>query len=244
MDTVAATVCNADVSNVNELQLFLETWDKNYNKKINQIDLFKQELTNSWNNEQKQIFVKLLYHQRAHFGQVLWNLGNFAPNYTARELILENIRDEFGKHGISHEKLYLDFAKQMGVDLTYELIEEKFYPSFLREYNNGHLRWLLEHDWDHNLSAFAALERLDNVDYVNLLNVAKTLGATKRDLVFFNVHIHVTHFDNIEKSSFGDLWKEKPDIVKNCFNFIGNYQIDIWKKISDAVFLQQNKIFA
>jgi hypothetical protein len=238
MDALVKAVSAIEID-VAKLHQFLTSWDQAYQEKLNGIDLFKRELTSEWSKTQKQFFAKVLYHQRGHFSDVLWYMGNFAPNAKAKEMVLENIRDEFGKQGMSHESLYFDFAKSLGVDLTYELIEEKMYLPFLREYNQGHLRWLRENDWDHRLAAFAALERLDNLDYVNLRNVAISLGASKRDLVFFNVHIHVTHYDAVE-SIFSELWSTKPDVVMSAFNFIGDYQVNIWKRISDVVFEYEN----
>jgi len=217
------------------LQDFLRGWDNQYKMGMAEIDLFKEEKTQQWSEEQKKLFVQLLYHQRAHFDDVLWLMGNFAPNAEAKEVILNNIRDELGMNGLSHEKLYLEFARSLGVDLTYELIEEKYYYSFLREYNHGHLRWLRDHDWDHRLAAFTAIERLDNLDYLGLRDVAVSIGAVGKALTFFNVHIHVKHYEAAEKF-FIILWKSKSDVVKSVFQFIGSYQLEIWRKISDAVF--------
>src|SRR5579872_3617609 len=141
-------VNNIAKSDLDELHLFLEDWDKRYFEEIKKIPLFDKNLTRKWNKEQKQLFVKLLYHQRAHFDDILWFMGNFAPDQESKQMIIDNISDEFGMKGVSHEKLYLDFAKSMDVDLTYELLDEKYYYSFLREYNQGHLRWLRDNDWD------------------------------------------------------------------------------------------------
>lgn len=214
---------------------FLEIWDKEYVSQTKKIALFDKNTTTKWSTHQREYFVKLLYHQRAHFGDVLWYMGNFAPDAMTKEMILDNMRDEFGKNGRSHEKLYLDFAKDMGVDLTYELLEEKFYLPFLREYNRGHLQWLREHSWPDRLAAFAALERLDNLDYTNLKNVVESFNLEKVDLLFFKVHIYVKHFEGAESCQLDNIWNQQPDMVKDVFNFIGKYQINIWKKISDTV---------
>ncbi len=222
-------------SDTASLRFFLEDWDLNYRDQMEKVDLFNQELINRWSIHQKQFFIKTLYHQRAHFGDVLWYMGNFAPDRKSKQIILNNIADEFGMNGMSHEMLYLEFSKAMGVDLTHELLDEKEYLPFLREYNQGHLRWLRTHDWNHRLTAFAALERLDNIDYVKLRDVAINIGAANKALVFFNVHIHVTHYEEVE-DSFSEVWKHDANVVKKAFNFIGNYQLDIWKRISDAVF--------
>ena len=230
---------NENVSEIEKLELvnlfFLE-WDQNYQDQAKQIALFNSNLTSQWNQEQRTYFVKLLYHQRAHFDDVLWYMGNFSPDAATKEMVLNNIRDEFGKNGRSHEKLYLDFAKNMGVDLTYELIEEKFYLPFLREYNHGHLRWLRDHNPFECLVAFAAIERLDNLDYTNLKTVVESFNLENVDLLFFKVHMYVKHFEEVEGAQFNVLWENNSEMVKRVFNFIGNYQLDIWKKISDVVF--------
>ena len=214
---------------------FLIVWDEEYKSQTEKIDLFKSELTSRWNDHQRKQFVRLLYHQRGHFDDILWLIGSFAPDANTKEMILNNIRDEFGQGGRSHEKLYLDFANSMGVDLAYELINEEFYLPFLKDYNQGCLRWMRGHDWNHKLTAFAALERLDNVDYSSLKKVVTSFGLEKIDLVFFDVHIHVQHFDRIDDGGFHGIWDSQPELVANVFNFIGNYQLDIWKKISEAI---------
>jgi Iron-containing redox enzyme len=237
-DEIIQTQAEISVLNDNTcaLKSFMEQWDDDYSERLNKIDLFKPFLTKNWNHEQKKLFVKLLYHQRGHFGNILWFMGNYAPDAKSKEIILDNIREEFGKHAPSHEKLYMDFAKSMGVDLTCEFLDEEFYQPFLKEYNHGHLRWLRDHAWDHRLAAFAALERLDNLDYVGLRNIATSLGAAKTDLVFFNVHIHVQHYDAVEKSLLKELWGREPVLVQEAFSFISHYQVDIWNKISNVIF--------
>lgn len=240
MDTLLDTSVEMDMqektlASVLELQKFLSGWDYQYQQKANQIDLFNQQLVSNWNSEQQQLFTKLLYHQRAHFDDILWFMGNFAPNREAKQIILNNTKDEYGMDGLSHERLYLEFAKMFGVDLTYELIDEKYYFPFLREYNYGHLKWLRDHDWNHRLAAFSAIERLDNLDYLNLRNVAVSMGANGKALTFFNVHIHVKHFEEAEPI-FANLWHSEANIIREVFKFIGDYQIDIWRKISDAIF--------
>lgn len=225
-----------EVETTNSLKEFLEEWDKNYKARASQIDLFKSELTSQWSMAQKQLFVTTLYHQRSHFDDVLWYLGNFAPSIKEKELVLSNFREEFGGRGKSHELLYQEFAKSMELDLIFELIDEKYYLPFLREYNYGHLNWLRKHDWTHNLALFAALERLDNIDYANLRRVAVSIDTQPRYLGFFDVHMHVTHYDEIEKSSFFELWLTESAIIKKVFAFVNDYQLAIWKRISDEVF--------
>lgn len=232
---------NRNISAFTDLDKFLKNWDKDYQKKISTINIFDNSLTKQWNNEQCQLFVKVLYHIRGHFDSFLWYMGNFAPDYKTKQMILRNVHDEFGMNGLSHEQLYFQFAQSFGVDLTYELLEETSYLSFAREYIKNQLLWLRNHDWDHRLAAFAAIERLDNVDYLNLRHIAESLGATGKALTFFNVHIKADHFECILVASFQELWKEKPLIAHKVFNFISEFQTAMWKNLSDAIFNYNNK---
>lgn len=218
------------------MKTFLEKWDTVYQAALRTILLFNSSETAKWSKEQQQLFIKLLYHQRGHFDDILWCVGNFAPDAQSKEMVVKNIREEFGGYAPSHEKLYLDFAKSHGVDLTYEMIDETMYLPFLRTFNKELLRWLRTHDWDHCITAFAAIERLDNLDYPALKGVAESIETHDKDMIFFNVHIHVTHYDIIEQSGFADLWKRRPEIVESVFQFIADYYLDTWRHISDYVF--------
>ncbi len=225
-----------------ELDSFLQEWNESYQEATLAIDLFKPELTSQWTLPLKQYFIKTLYHARGHFAELLWHMGSFAPNAETKEMILTNTRDGFGKHGLSHEQLYQFFAKGWGIDLSLELLDQKWYLSFMREYIEGQLRWLMTHDWDHRLAAFAAIERLDNVDYLNLYNVAVSMGTEKKHLTFFNVHINADHFDNIFLTAFNQLWFKSPEMVQEVFNFIKDFQLDMWKKLSDTVFSYKGEL--
>jgi pyrroloquinoline quinone (PQQ) biosynthesis protein C len=219
------------------MQEFLEKWDADYRAALKTILLFDPIQTAKWSQDQQQLFIKLFYHQRGHFDDVLWLMGNFAPDAESKHVILGNIQEEFGGKAPSHEQLYLDFAKSHGVDLTYELLEERWYLPFLHEFNQGLLRWLREQDWDRRIIAFAAIERLDNLDYPALKEVAVSFGTAQRFLVFFNVHMHVDHYSPLEKLRFEEIWQENQNAMLVGFNFIAEYYLAIWRRISDYVFL-------
>lgn len=80
-------------------------------KKKSTINIFNNSLTKQWNNEQCQLFVKVLYHIRGHFDSFLWYMGNFAPDYETKQMILRNVHDEFGMNGLSHVQLCFQFAQ-------------------------------------------------------------------------------------------------------------------------------------
>ncbi len=218
------------------MEAYLSDWDAEYKTEIKKIDLFDASKTSTWSFQQKQFFIKVFYHLRGHFADFLWYMGNFAPDASTKEMIIRNIRDEFNQNGLSHEQLYFIFAEAFDVDLSFELLDEGSYLPFARDYIQGQLRWLRSNDWDHRLAGFAAIERLDNVDYASFRDVAISMGAEKKALTFFNVHICADHFEGILASAFGELWQKDQLLVRNVFTFIKDFQIDMLNQLSNAVF--------
>lgn len=229
---------NVIFSEGNHLAIFLKNWDKNYLHKIKKIPLFDQNKTSHWSESQKTLFIKLFYHIRGHFHEFLWTMGNYAPNSIEKSVILKNISEEFGGNGYSHEQLYMAFAESMGVNLKQEILTEETNLPFIRDFNKGHINWLHHHDWESAMAIFSAYERLDNIDYVHLLSLAKSIShkTTKRvNLAFFNVHARAQHFletvDSIMKT-----WENNSFIIIQAFNFIGTHQLKMWKNLSKTIF--------
>lgn len=71
--------------------------------------------------------------------------------------------------------MYFDFAESVGANLNEEVMTEEHYLPKIKAFNKGHLKWLHEHSNDERLCAFAAYERLDNIDYINLHKLAEAL---------------------------------------------------------------------
>ena len=211
-------------------------WDAKYLASIKDIPLFDPNKIKLWNQKQREYFVKILYHARGHFHDVLWYMGNFAQDEESKQVILDNIADEFGKKGFSHEKLYLRFAEAVGVDLSREFIKQENYLPFLKEFNRGHLEWMSEHDWEECASFFAALERLDNVDYIYGKNIAESLGLTGKALTFFDVHIYADHFNPVCINNLISIWESVPQKVEDGFYFVRTHQAVMWEKLSHAIF--------
>ncbi|ELR97577.1 iron-containing redox enzyme family protein [Gloeocapsa sp. PCC 73106] len=218
-----------------ELENFLNEWDKTYLNSLKNIPIFNSKTTQNWTEDQQRLFIKLLYHVRSHFGEFLWHLGNFAPNVQMKEMILENIRDEWGKDGPSHEQIYLNLAHQMGVDLTYECVEQENYLPFLREYNQSQIRALIEHDWQHKLVGFAVGERLDKTDYECLRDIFRNFGLTETQLVFFNKHIASDHFEGAIAMALQEIWLSDSKLVINVFKKVGAFQTLMWQNLSQTV---------
>jgi hypothetical protein len=115
-----------------------------------------------------------------------------------------------------------------------EYLEESSYLDFAKEFNKGHIRWLSNHDADERFAAFAAYERLDNIDYNYLFELASNLGTSKKGLIFFKVHTVVTHFQSTEEKLL-KIWSNNPQKVENAFNFIASHQINMWYKLSELI---------
>ena len=219
-----------------ELFNFLESWDIEYGQKIKSLPLFDVNKTAQWSIQQKTHFVKVFYHCRGHFHELLWLLACYAPDKKFKTIVIDNILDELGTDGFSHEQLYSFSANAVGVDVKKEYVDHETYLPFCKEFNHGHLQWLNEHDWDGKISAFAALERLDNIDYVKGKELGESIGLKGKELTFFNVHIHVDHFGSVLKGSLLDIWERNSSAVKEAFSFILNHQTKMWHDLSDEIF--------
>jgi len=229
------TATDASHKLAGDLLAFLQSWDATMAAEAAKIPIFRPELVKSWSAAQRQTFVQLLYHQRAHFHDVLWLMASSAPDSESREVILANIHEEVGKFGRSHESLYQDFAQDHGIDLSVEFVEEEFYEPFLRDYNRGHLRWLVAAPWLKRLVGFAVIERLDNVDYKSLLETARAMGTSPEALKFFKVHVAVQHFDAVGLEKLSSIWEASRPMVQEVFAELGAYQLEIWRKLAARV---------
>lgn len=217
------------------LQTFLTQWDNEYRESVSSLPLFNTTPELDWSSEQKQFFCKIFYHARGHLSDFLWYMGNVAPNMKSKELVLYNYSEEFGGHSPSHEQLYFFFTKEMGVPSPNDVTDPKYYLPFLKEFNDEHVNWLKTHDWDGCLGAYSAYERLDNLDYANLLVLAENLGATKKGLIFFKVHSEVEHFDATTEL-LNESWNRNEEIVRQSFEFIAKHQQKMWEKLSHEAF--------
>lgn len=214
---------------------FLRDWDIAYETAISEIPLFDPTLTASFSSEKKQYFVRAFYHIRGHFHDFLWYMGNHAPDVETKQIILGNIQEEFGGRYGSHETLYYDFAKSMGVDIKKEATEQETNEQYIIQFNKGHLNWLYSHSWEGCLAAFSAYEHLDNVDYKSLSLLAASLGTPREGLIFFKVHEKVEHFQPLKKALL-KAWSDAQDDVKAGFDFIASHQLVMWRKLSDKLF--------
>jgi pyrroloquinoline quinone (PQQ) biosynthesis protein C len=222
-------------SDFNNLSEFVTHWNLLYREQLQDIPLFNTALTSKWPLATKQQFVKIFYHLRGHFDKFLWLMGNFAPDFETKQIILKNIAEEFGETRRSHEQLYFDFANALAIDLKEEIITEDDYLPFAREFNHGHLVWLLKHSWNEKQAAFSAYESLDNVDYPYLLAVAESFGLAKEALIFFRAHIHVQHYEATQ-AVLQKIWQDDRQSITLGFDYIYNHQLTMWHNFSTKLF--------
>lgn len=215
-------------SQTKSLQDFLGLWDANYNEKIREIDIFKPGAAAKYSSEQLQYFVKIFYHSRGHFKDFLWYLGNHSPSKTIKDIVLQNIEEEFNGDYPSHEEMYIDFAKKMNVDLTKVILNEESYLPEIREFNEGHTKWLGKQPWDAQFAAFSAYERLDKTDYEALT------ALFPDEHIFFKVHREAEHFDKTY-NELQKIWACDSTKVRIAFNFIEKTQIKMWEDLSNAI---------
>lgn len=221
-----------------ELDQFLEEWDKKYIAELKSIPIFQPDLTSKWNDKQKSKFANVFYHLRGHFHDFLWYVGNHADDKETKDIILKNIGEEFNGSAKSHEQLYMDFTASIGIDTSKSFIDDKYNLPFAKEFNHNHIKWLHEHSAAHRFAALSAYERLDNVDYISLLELVKSLDVDRKGQIFFKIHAVVEHFAPTH-AKLKEIWTISEDIVKDSFTFIGYNQLRMWNNLSEAIFNEQ-----
>lgn len=217
-----------------EIQDFIKSWSSEYTFQMDRLELFNSALTSSWTYEQKEFFVRAFYHVRGHCNNFFWFVANHTNDIRVKNVILENTDEEYGKKLRSHEQLYLKFANQFGFDLKDEIVNETTNLPFIKEFNKGHIEWLVSHEPDNQFAAFSAYEKLDNPDYTYLYNLATTLSDDKSIFTFFDVHRYVEHFEATSQV-LNEIWEKKPEIVEEAFKFIGNHQLKMWQQLGEAI---------
>ncbi len=220
---------------------FLQEMDTRQRDAYAQLDIFRPETGGRFDLQQKQYFLKVFYHTRGHFDRLLWTRLVYAPGVKEKHQILQYLAEEAGlsdleteKDQPAHEILFAAFAESVGVLLTPELTEQEAYLPFARRFNQGLVAWFREHDWQSGSIAFCAYERLDNLDYAFLYELARCFSVPETALQFFIVHQQADHF---EKTS-ADLpkqWEQDPQRVREAFAFIYEHQRQMWQGLSEAM---------
>lgn len=223
-----------------DFKQYLYSIDTDYRQKILLIDLFNVDKTAGLSDLQKTEFAAIFYHIRGHFIDFMWYLANFSTEQTIKDIILLNINEEIGVgNKLSHEKLYERFAMECDVNIHHELVHQTHYLPFAKHFNKEHIRWLSEHDNDEQFAAFAAYERLDNIDYLYLERFVESLKLSQQAITFFKVHRYVEHFDATLEILL-PLWEKSPNKIKEAFSFIYSHQLTMWQLLSDVIFCEKS----
>lgn len=218
-----------------EMMEFINQIDSEYHNKLHALDLFNPDLTKQWDADVKKQFAGQLYHIRGYFIHFMWYLANFNSNKTFKQIILDNIGEEVGiNEKLSHEQLYAQFAEDCGVDVQDEILHQTNYSDFARTYNHQHIEWLSAHSETAQIAAFAAYERLDNIDYVYLYRLGQSLNLPAKALLFFKIHTHVEHFGPV-LPILETKWVEHAEEIKMGFEFIYSHQYNMWANFSNAL---------
>jgi Iron-containing redox enzyme len=215
------------------LQQFIEIKTADYQTKAQNLILFQPEFAQNLTLEQKQKFALTFYHIRGKFYKFLWYLGSFAPTKQYKQVVIDNLWEEFGQT-ISHEQWYYKFASEFGVDCKREILEEKYNYQWVKDYNEEHIRFILTKPFEQVWSIFGAYEALDNIDYDNLYKLAQNLSSTKQGLVFFDIHRRAGHFETISPL-LQTIWDKDPESVKLGFEFIFEHQLQMWQNLGDEL---------
>lgn len=223
-----------DIGTLLEFDQFLIEVDQRYRQEMLLIPLFSSR--KPFTQKQKKIFAAVFYHLRGHFINFLWYIGNFSENVELKKIIINNISEELGIDSrLSHEKLYERFAQDCGVDIKDEIVNEIHYLPFAREFNKAHLRELRNQDEAGQVVILAAYERLDNIDYIYLTQLAKRFLVSSSATAFFRVHVNVEHFHPL-KENLISIWNDSPEKIKKGFLFTYSHQLRMWQQLSDLIF--------
>jgi reactive intermediate/imine deaminase len=216
-----------------ELNDFLKKIDGEQKEFYKTLKIFNIDYVNKWDLKIKQEFIRVLYHCRGHFDRVLWQRLNYAPNFEKKLEILKYIGEEAGiefvdnkKYMKSHECLYLEFANFFSLDLNAVFTENNKYQ-FTMDFNYKLINWFLENNWDRGSLGFCAYERLDNIDYQVLYDVAISMGCIGSCLGFFKVHKDADHYDKTSKD-IEKFWRVEKEVVIDAFSFIYENQKKLW----------------
>ncbi len=213
------------------LDQFVQNWKIEYQSQAQNFKLFQPDTIN-WNVENKAKFAKLFYHIRGHYYQYLWYLGSTAPTPDYKKVILENVIEEFGQGSVSHDQLYMRFAKDCGVDIIPEILSEASNVEFIRKFNHNFLNLTLIKPWEVVWATFSAYEMLDKVDYNNLVNLVQGWELSNQGMTFFKIHAIATHYETTEEL-LQKIWDKNPQAVKDEFQFILENQLGMWKRLGE-----------
>lgn len=216
-------------------KVFLQQKDQEYQSALAKITLFDVRQIQSWTGVQKQHFAAILYHLRAHIINFIWYYANSSTDDAIKQRVINSIQEELGgERRFFQDLLYEQFAQECGINITREILEEKYYFSFAKEFNQTYLEWLEDHDSDEITAAFAAYEHLHSLEYPYLHSLVHSLNLSPKALQFFHIDKKDEYFE-VSFSALTSVWQKTPEKIISTFQFIYAHQLQMWKDLNNTL---------
>lgn len=229
------------------LDAFVDDWTEGYRREQQTLQMFNPKITAQFTYQSQCRFFSIFDELRWHFTGLLGYLAGMAPNKAYRDVLHRNWCEENGAgtraKAWSHDELYRISAAAVGLDLFQDRSErwvKKAQRPYTKEFNERFFGWTLWQvdsygitvGWRRIWAAYCAYELLDNIDYPAFLEMAKSFGLKGEALRFFEIHIHVQHYDQGRKL-LEALWSKRRSDVEAGFAFIKCLQLSAFRGLSD-----------
>ena len=177
-----------------------------------------------------QAFARAFYFIRYNFYRLNFIVGSRSgPDEIFWSGLVQSLYEEVGGGGSkSHNELYRDFLKEVGVKSERGLKQ----PAFAVRFNQAWEEYCINAPFEEALAGVAVFEILDQPDYALLFNVMKEAGISKRGLRFFGVHAQAQHFDFFQEI-VARLWKHKRGqrSLLKAASFVNSSQRQMWSDL-------------
>ena len=175
-----------------------------------------------------QAFAGAFYFIRYNFYKLNFIVGaRCGPDETFWSGLVHSLYEEVGGGGgKSHNELYRDFLREVGVRDEWELKQ----PAFAAPFNQAWEEYCSTSPVEEALAGVAIFEILDQPDYALLFEVMKETGVSAKGLKFFEVHAHAQHFDFFQEI-VSRFWKHKysREALLRAASFVNSSQEQMWR---------------
>lgn len=172
-------------------------------------------------------FATNFYFVRYNFYKLNFIIGSrSSPDENYWSGLVHNLYEELGGvHGKSHNELYREFLREVGVSSELDLTEPAFAVTFNRNWEDH----CITAPFIEALTAIAIYELLDQPDYKLLLDVMQGAGISQNGLRFFQVHACAQHFELFEETVVRLLTNEDQQIaISRACSFVNSSQKQMW----------------
>jgi Iron-containing redox enzyme len=174
-----------------------------------------------------QAFARAFYFVRYSFYRLNFIVGTRSgPDETLWSGLVHSLHEEVGGlGGKSHNELYRDFLREVGVKSEQDLKQ----PVFAARFNQAWEGYCSTAPFEEALAGVAIFEILDQPDYALLFRVMKDAGISTKGLRFFEVHAQAQHFDFFQEIVVR-FWKHKHSrsSLLKAASFVNSSQRQMW----------------